>query len=60
MSFKRVLAATKSSAGKTLAKATIYSTLRNLKAFFEWLSHQPGYRRPASIRGRGLLQTFGQ
>lgn len=27
-----------------LAKATVQSTLRDLKAFFFWLAHQPGYR----------------
>lgn len=27
-----------------LAKATVQSTLRDLRAFFFWLAHQPGYR----------------
>lgn len=36
--------------GAPLSKATITTTLRNLKSFFLWLSDQPGYRskiRPA-------------
>lgn len=30
--------------GKPLAKATIVSTLNAVRAFFEWLSREPGYR----------------
>lgn len=30
--------------GKPLSKATMNSTLRNLKAFFQWLAMQPGYK----------------
>ena len=30
--------------GERLAKATLLSTLRDLKAFFFWLAHQPGYK----------------
>ncbi len=30
--------------GERLSKATIASILRDLKAFFEWLSREPGYR----------------
>jgi len=30
--------------GKKLSKATVQSTLRDLKAFFEWLSREPGFR----------------
>lgn len=30
--------------GETLSKATMNSTLRGLKTFFEWLAMQPGYR----------------
>ena len=36
--------------GAPLSKATVTTTLRNLKSFFMWLSDQPGYRskiRPA-------------
>jgi integrase len=30
--------------GKPLARATVHSTLSNLKAFFIWLASQPGYK----------------
>jgi integrase/recombinase XerD len=46
ISFKAHLAEQKSQAtGKPLAKATLHTTLKHLKAFFEWLSREPGYRR---------------
>lgn len=31
--------------GKPLAKATLHGRVRALKAFFEWLAREPGYRR---------------
>lgn len=31
--------------GEKLSKATLYSTLRHLKAFFQWLALQPGYKK---------------
>ncbi|MBX2856839.1 MAG: hypothetical protein KTR21_17765 [Rhodobacteraceae bacterium] len=31
--------------GQRLSKATITATLKALRAFFQWLSEQPGYRR---------------
>ena len=31
--------------GERLSKATLHSTLRDLKAFFDWLAFQPGYKR---------------
>jgi integrase len=31
--------------GKTLARATVHSTLSVLRAFFVWLAGQPGYKR---------------
>ncbi len=34
--------------GKALSASTIVHTFGNLKAFFEWLSHQDGYRRTIS------------
>ena len=44
--FKNQLAAkTNAETGRPLAKATIYSRLMALKAFFRWLSGQAGYRR---------------
>lgn len=30
--------------GNRLSRATVYSTLRDLHAFFFWLAHEPGYR----------------
>ncbi|QTH23572.1 tyrosine-type recombinase/integrase [Rhizorhabdus wittichii] len=46
MAFKRRLAnAHGQRSGEKLSKATVHSTLRHLKAFFEWLSREPGFRR---------------
>ncbi len=43
--FKRRLAeAHGKRSGEKLSKATVHATLRNLKAFFEWLSREPGFR----------------
>lgn len=43
--FKRILAdAVNPITGKSLAKATIYSRLMAVKAFFIWLAGQTGYR----------------
>lgn len=45
VAFKRKLAETISvRLGEKLSKATLHSTLRDLKAFFEWLSREPGFR----------------
>jgi integrase len=33
-----------SRSGERLSQATLYSTLRHLRAFFHWLAWQPGYR----------------
>ncbi len=45
MKFKRQLADTVSArTGEKLSKATVHSILRDLKAFFEWLSREPGFR----------------
>lgn len=45
MAFKRQLAQARSvRTGQPLAKATLLSTLRDLRAFFFWLAHQPGYK----------------
>lgn len=46
VAFKRKLAdADSMRSGGKLSKATIDSTLRDLRAFYEWLSHQPGFKR---------------
>ncbi len=34
--------------GERLAKATLYSTLADLRKFFRWLADQPGFKRPRS------------
>jgi integrase len=43
--FKAGLMKSTSASGGPLAKATVVSLLRQLRAFFEWLSREPGYRR---------------
>ncbi len=45
VSFKNHLAGQTSAAtGKPLSKATLYANLKALRAFFEWLAREPGYR----------------
>lgn len=45
MAFKRRLVAqVNARTGETLSKATVHSTLREVKTFFEWLAREPGYR----------------
>jgi len=45
IAFKKHLAEQRSQqTGDKLSKATLYSTLSNLKRFFQWLSEQPGYK----------------
>lgn len=45
MAFKRQLGeALNARSGERLSKATVHATLRDLKAFFEWLSREPGFR----------------
>lgn len=45
VAFKRRLGeATSERSGERLSKATVQSTLRDLKAFFEWLAREPGFR----------------
>jgi site-specific recombinase XerC len=39
-----------------LSKATIYSTLTTLKAFFVWLAGQPGYKVALQLRRRRVFQ----
>lgn len=35
---------TNSRTGERLSRATVFSTLRNLREFFFWLAHQPGFK----------------
>jgi integrase len=45
IAFKRGLASTLNErSGQRLSKATVQSALRDLKAFFEWLAREAGYR----------------
>lgn len=45
VAFKRCLAEQKGQrSGKTLSKATLHSTLTQLKRFFQWLAGQPGFK----------------
>jgi len=45
VAFKRRLGeALNERSGERLSKATVQSTLRDLKAFFEWLAREPGFR----------------
>lgn len=45
VSFKKRLAeAVNGTTGEKLSKSTVAGILRDLKAFFEWLSREPGYR----------------
>jgi integrase len=45
VSFKEHLASyVQPETGKPLAKATLYARLKAVRAFFEWLSREPGYR----------------
>src|SRR5688572_10134440 len=46
---RRVGDAPNARTGEKLSKATVRSTLRDLKAFFEWLSREPGYRSKISF-----------
>lgn len=45
---KRLAEAVNAKTGERLSKATVQSILRDLKAFFEWLSREPGYRSQLS------------
>ena len=49
VAFKRRLSeAINAKSGERLSKATVQSTLRDLKTFFEWLSREPGFRSHVS------------
>ncbi len=46
MAFKRRMAEARNArTGETLSKATVHSTLSDLKAFFEWLSREAGFKQ---------------
>jgi integrase len=59
--FKVHLSEQRSTRNKTrLSHATIYSTLNALKAFFEWLAGQPGYKRYFSFGDWDYFSPTGQ
>lgn len=41
---KRLAESVNAKSGQRLSKASVQSALRDLKAFFEWLAREPGYR----------------
>src|SRR5580658_9189654 len=45
IAFKKHLAEQRGQqSGEKLSKATLYATLTQLKAFFQWLAREPGYK----------------
>jgi len=47
--FKRHISTEKNiKSGKPLSASTMFSTMRHLKSFFQWLSREPGYKRRVS------------
>ena len=50
VAFKKHLAKAKAErSGEPLAKATLHATVNSLKAFFKWLSCQPGYKSSIGV-----------
>ena len=61
VAFKKHLAKTKAErSGEPLAKATLHATINSLKAFFKWLSCQPGYQVPHQGDGHRVSQSLRQ
>ena len=46
--------------GAPLSKATTHSALRDLKAFFEWLSREPGFRSRIAISDADYFSLSGK
>jgi integrase len=60
ISFKEHLAAQRNEAtGKPLSKATLYSILRTLRTFFEWLAREPGYRKTLVFSDAAYFNVSG-
>ena len=56
MAFKRRLGEqVNARTGEMLSKATVHSTLREVKAFLEWLAREPGYRSHISFADADYL-----
>lgn len=61
MAFKRLLAdAVNARSGEKLSKATVHSALRDLKAFFEWLSREPGFRSHIAFADADYFNLSGK
>lgn len=60
MSYKQYLADHRNHAtGKPLRKATIYARCKALRAFFEWLAREPGYRRSLVFSDASYFNVIG-
>jgi integrase/recombinase XerD len=58
--FKKHLAKqTNEQTGKPLSKATLHSTLGQLKSFFQWLAMQPGYKSRISYSEMEYFRLLG-
>ena len=56
MAFKRrLIEAVSPTTGKPLSKASVCTTLKSVRAFFEWLSREPGYRRDVRFADAAYL-----
>ena len=61
MAFKRRLGEkVNARTGEKLSKATVTSTLREVKAFFEWLAREPGYRSHIAFADADYLSPNGK
>ena len=59
ISFKVALANEINASGKPLSKATRCGIFRHLKAFFEWLSREQGYRRAVAFSDAAYFNPNG-
>src|SRR5215211_1554630 len=58
ISFKEHLAAQRhETTAKPLSHSTIYGTLKAVRAFFEWLSREPGYRKHVHISDAAYFKS---
>jgi integrase len=61
VAFKKHLAKTKAErSGEPLAKATLHATINALKAFFKWLSCQPGFKSRIKVTDIEYLNLSGK
>ena len=52
---RRLIEARHPTTGKPLSQATVCGTLKAVRAFFEWLSREPGYRRDVRVADAAYL-----